>query len=157
MMSCVKIKISRNNANRNMELKVKKLDEDAVLPTRAHATDAGYDLYAGMSYDIRAGDRVQISTKIAMQIPEGYVGLIWDKSGLSHKKGLKVLGGVIDSGYRGEILVGMANISDRSFTMRRGEKVAQLLIQKYKALEVVEVEELEEADRGDAGFGSTGK
>jgi len=140
-----------------MKLKIKKLDREARLPERAHQTDAGFDLFAGMSYNIRPGDRVQVSTKIAMEIPDGYVGLIWDKSGLSHKKGLKVLGGVVDSGYRGEILVGLANISDRSFTMQRGHKVAQMLIQKYEAPEIIEVEELGEADRGDAAFGSTGK
>jgi len=140
-----------------MKLKVKRLEEDVKLPSRAHETDAGYDIYAGMSYDIRPGDRVQVSTKIALEIPSGYVGLIWDKSGLAHKMGLKVMGGVIDSGYRGEILVGIANIGDVQFTLKRGEKIAQLLIQKYEAPEIEEVNELDDADRGDAGFGSTGR
>jgi dUTP pyrophosphatase len=140
-----------------MKLKIKKLDKGAKLPERAHVTDAGLDIFAGMSYNVRPGDRIQISTKIAMEIPIGYVGLVWDKSGLSQKKGLKTLGGVVDSGYRGEVMVGMINLSDRAYTIERGDKVAQMIIQKCEAPEIIEVDKLSEADRGSGAFGSTGK
>ncbi len=140
-----------------MKLRIKKLEEQAKLPERAHLSDAGFDLFAGMAYNVRPGDRVQVSTKIALEIPKGYVGLIWDKSGLSQSKGLKTLGGVVDSGYRGEVMIGIINLSDRAYTIERGDKVAQMLIQKYEAPDIVEVQELADADRGDGAFGSTGK
>ncbi|MCK5026890.1 MAG: dUTP diphosphatase, partial [Candidatus Pacebacteria bacterium] len=94
---------------------------------------------------------------IAMEIPEGYVGLIWDKSGLAIKQGLKVLGGVIDSGYRGEVMVGMINLTNKTYTIAEGHKVAQMIIQKTEMVEIEEVEELSDAQRGDKGFGSSGK
>ena len=98
-----------------------------------------------------------VRTGIAAQIPEGYVGLVWDKSGIAIKEGIKTLGGVIDSGYRGEILVGMINLGDKDYVFETGHKLAQLLIQKVEHIEVVEVRELSETPRGKGGFGSTGK
>ena len=92
-----------------------------------------------------------------MAIPEGYVGLIWDKSGLSQKFGLKNLGGVVDSGYRGEIMVGIVNLGKEDYKFEPGQKVAQLLIQKVESPKIEEVENLEEGLRGENGFGSTGK
>ncbi len=139
-----------------MKLKVKRLVSESKVPTRAHSTDAGYDLYAAIGYDLRPGDRIQIRTGIALEIPTGHVGHVWDKSGLSQKFGLKTLGGVVDSGYRGEIMVGLVNLGDIGYEIQPGDKIAQLVIQKYEAPEIVEVEKLEAADRGDAGFGSTG-
>ncbi len=139
-----------------MMLKVKILDDDAILPEKAHVSDAGYDLFAAIDCSIAPGARVQIHTKIALQIPDGYVGLIWDKSSLSHKKGLKILGGVIDSGYRGELLVGMINFSKEEFGFVRGDKIAQIIFQEYVSPDIIAVKDLDVADRGDAGFGSTG-
>jgi dUTP pyrophosphatase len=139
-----------------MELHIQKLHEEAVLPTYAHDTDAGMDLYCAVDITIAAGDRVQIKTGIALAIPFGYAGLIWDKSGLSHKYGLKVLGGVVDAGYRGEVLVGILNTSTEAYTFAQGDKVAQLLVQKVEHPTIVEVASLEETTRGANGFGSTG-
>lgn len=140
-----------------MEIKVKKLHKDAKLPTYAHHGDAGFDLYAIESVSIPVGARVLVGTGIAMEIPDGYVGLIWDKSGLSMVHGLKNLGGVIDAGYRGEIKAGVVNLSDEDYTITVGHKVAQMLIQKVERADIKEVAELSDTSRGHGGFGSTGK
>lgn len=140
-----------------MELKVKKLHPDAKIPTYAHHNDAGFDLYAMESVTIPVGVRVLVGTGIAVEIPDGYVGLIWDKSGLSNNHGLKTLGGVMDAGYRGEIKVGLMNLSDEDYTITTGHKVAQMLIQKVEHAEIKEVAELTDTARGHGGFGSTGK
>lgn len=139
-----------------MQLFIKKVYPDAVVPQFAHHNDAGMDLYTRESVTILPGQRVQISTGIAMQIPDGYVGLMWDKSGLSHKGGLKTLGGVIDAGYRGEVFVGLCNLGDVAYSFEAGQKVAQLIIQKIEQPTLVVVEELEDSKRGTGAFGSTG-
>ena len=140
-----------------MELKIKKLVPNAILPNYAHKGDAGMDFFALETTTIKKGERLQVRTGITMAIPEGYVGLIWDKSGLSHKYGLKTLGGVIDAGYRGEIMIGMINLGSEDYTIEAGHKVAQMLIQKVESPEIIEVEELDDTSRGTGAFGSTGK
>lgn len=140
-----------------MELKVSKLNSQAVLPNYSYEDDAGFDLYSIEDVTLNPFERFQIKTGISMQIPKGYVGLIWDKSGISHKAGMKTLGGVIDSGYRGEVMVGIVNLSNEIYTFKKGEKVAQMIIQKKETCNIVEVKELEETDRGEKGFGSSGK
>jgi dUTP pyrophosphatase len=102
-------------------------------------------------------ERKQIKTGIALEIPESCVGLIWDKSGLSHRHGIKTLGGVIDSGYRGEVMIGIINLSNTPYTFEKGHKVAQMIVQRIELVDIIEVEELTETERGDSGFGSTGK
>ncbi len=141
----------------SIHLAIKKMSENAVLPSMGHVGDAGFDLYTTEAITVEPGERKQINTGLAMEIPEGYVGLIWEKSGLSHKAGLKTLGGVIDSGYRGEVLIGIINLSDTAYRFEAGHKVAQMIIQKIERPEIVEVEELSQTNRGEAGFGSTGK
>ena len=140
-----------------MKLKIKKLHKDAIIPKHAHYNDAGMDLFAIDSFEMSPNERKSIPVGIAIEIPDGYVGLIWDKSGLSHKYGLKTFGGVIDSGYRGEICVGLMNLSNESFKFEKGHKIAQLLIQKVESIEFEEVKELNNTSRGQEGFGSTGK
>ncbi|MFZ2303942.1 MAG: dUTP diphosphatase [Minisyncoccia bacterium] len=140
-----------------MELKIKKLHPDAKLPTYAHHGDAGFDLYAIESVTIPVGARVLVGTGIAMEIPDGYVGLVWDKSGLSNSHGLKTLGGVMDAGYRGEIKVGVINLGENDYTIEAGHKIAQVIIQKVERAEIKEVTELSDTARGHSGFGSTGK
>ncbi len=140
-----------------MKLLIKKLHPDAKVPSFAHATDAGLDLCALENVTIAPGARASLRTGIALAIPEGHVGLVWDKSGIAHKGGLKTLGGVIDAGYRGEVFVGLLNTSDVPYTFEAGNKVAQILIQAIVQPELVEADELPEADRGDKAFGSTGK
>lgn len=140
-----------------MEIKVKKLHKDAKLPTYAHHGDAGFDLFSIESVNIPVGARVLVGTGVAIEIPDGYVGLIWDKSGLSMVHGLKNLGGVIDAGYRGEIKAGVVNLSDEDYTITAGHKVAQMLIQKVERADIKEITDLSDTSRGHGGFGSTGK
>ena len=140
-----------------MKLNIKKLHPDAKIPTYAHHGDAGFDLFAIESVTIPGGARILVGTGIAMEIPDGYVGLLWDKSGLSMNHGLKNLGGVIDAGYRGAKKAGIINLSSDDYTITAGHKVAQMLIQKVEHAEIKEVEELSNTTRGHSGFGSTGK
>lgn len=140
-----------------MELRIKKLHADAKVPSYAHPGDAGFDLYALEEVVIPVGGRVLVSTGIALEIPSGFVGLIWDKSGLSTTHGLKTLAGVVDAGYRGEVKVGMINLSTEDYVISMGHKVAQMLIQKVERAEITLVTELSETTRGEGGFGSTGK
>lgn len=138
-------------------LQVKRLSEQAVLPSRAHPDDAGLDLFVSEDAVILSGERKTLRTGIALAIPSGHVGLIWDRSGLSAKQGLKTLGGVIDAGYRGEVLVTLQNLGDAPYALRTGDKVAQMLIQKVELPAVREVDELDDTDRGTKSFGSTGR
>ena len=139
-----------------MKLKVKRIHEDAKLPLYQHKGDAGLDIFSSIDCVLEKGEVKPISSGIKVAIPEGYVGLIWDKSGIS-LKGVHRLAGVVDSGYRGEVRVVMVNLGDEPFVIEKGMKIAQLLIQPINEVEVVEVEELEDTSRGEEGFGSTGK
>jgi dUTP pyrophosphatase len=139
-----------------MNLEVKKLVPEAKLPTRAHSDDAGLDLYSSEEYTLQPEERHMVKTGIAVAIPSGFVGLIWDKSGLVVKAGLKTMGGVIDAAYRGEIMVIVANLSDTPYAIEKGAKIAQLLIQKVELPEICEVSELNDTPRGESGFGSSG-
>lgn len=115
------------------------------------------DLFAAEPFELEPGERKSIALGVAIEIPEGYVGLVWDKSGLSHKYGIKQFGGVIDSGYRGEIHAGVMNLSDKVFSFEKGHKIGQLLIQKVEQVDVEEVTELSDSERGDNWLGSTGR
>lgn len=140
-----------------MNIKVKKLHPDAIIPHIAHEGDAGCDLFATESVTLNPGERGQVPTGLALELPLGFVSLIWDKSGISHKEGIKTLGGVIDCGYRGEYKIGVVNLSDKPYTFEKGHKIAQLLIQRVESPIFEESEELSDTSRGEGGFGSTGK
>jgi dUTP pyrophosphatase len=138
-------------------LKIKRLSPNVPIPTYAYEGDAAFDLYCREDVTVQSGERVAVPTGIAMAIPDGFVGLVWDKSGIAIKKGLKTLGGVIDSGYRGEVLVGIYNTDTEPFMFKAGEKVAQMIIQKKEVVRIEEVDELDDdTHRGDKGFGSSG-
>lgn len=139
-----------------MILQAKKLHPDAKLPERAHPHDAGLDLFTVDEVVLEKGATVVLGTGIAMAIPEGYVGLIWDKSGLAAKQGLTCLGGVIDCGYRGEIMVTLANLGTDAYTITKHQKIAQILIQEVALPQLEEVADLDETLRGENRFGSTG-
>jgi len=139
-----------------MQIKVKKLKEDAKLPTHGHPGDAGMDFYAIEDVPFRASGQAQVHTGVAVEIPEGHVGLIWDKSSISFNHGLKIMGGVIDSSYRGEIIMSLRNLSDKDFVLEKGHKVAQMVIQKFEHCDIVEVSEISETVRGEGREGSTG-
>lgn len=141
-------------------LHIKKVHPEARIPSYAHDGDAGMDMYAVEDVTIEPGSIAQIRTGIALSIPDGYVGLCWDKSGLSFTYGLTVLGGVIDAGYRGEIVVGLINLGKNSYTFHRGDKVVQLVLQPVltkASVHIQESETLDDSVRGERGFGSSGK
>ena len=142
-------------------VRIKKLDDRAVIPTYGSAYSAGADLYAIADEDITImpGETVLIHTGLSMEIPVGYVGLIYARSGLASKKGLAPANkvGVIDSDYRGEFMVALHNHSTISHTVSHGERIAQLVLMPYLAAEFVETDSLSDTDRGAGGFGSTGR
>ena len=135
-------------------LKLKKLHEDALVPSKGSEHAAGYDLYAIESVDIRATCRAKIRTGIAIELPFGSVGLIWPRSKLANTFGIQVLAGVVDCDYRGEIMISILNSGHETIEIRKGDKVAQILIQPvfnyYVGFE--EVNELPETERGSAGI-----
>jgi dUTP pyrophosphatase len=133
-----------------------RLIPDAVLPTRAHPNDAGLDLYLAEDVVIGPAAGRTVRTGIALAIPEGHVGLVADRSSMA-KKGLKTAGGVIDAGYRGEILIVLWNLSREEATLSKGERVAQLLILPIATPAVRETDSLDDTARGLKGFGSSGK
>ena len=139
----------------SVKIKIKKLHSDAVVPRYAHPGDAGMDLYSVEDLVLKPKYRAKIKTGISIELPKGYVSLIWDKSGMG-SKGIKVLGGVLDSGYRGEYIIMLVNLSSESLEIKKGQKIAQLLIQKVETPKIEEVKELSETSRGLGGFGSTG-
>jgi dUTP pyrophosphatase len=139
-----------------MELRFTKLQPEAKAPKYAHDTDAGLDLYTTESFTLLPGERRSIPTGIAIAVPEGCAGLIWDKSGIAHTRGLKTLGGVIDAGYRGEIFVGLVNVGTEPQTFVMGDKVAQLIVQAIAQPTPIEVDSLDATPRGEGRFGSTG-
>ena len=132
------------------------LAPEAKVPLRANRSDAGYDLFSTSAKTILApGDRSPFGTGIAVAIPEGYVGYIKPRSGLAARHGIQVLGGVIDSGYRGEIKVLLLNTGRVDADIAHGERIAQLVIQPVASVEFA-VELLADSERGTGGFGSTG-
>lgn len=142
------------------DVPIKKLQENAIIPTYGSECAAGADLYACMeeSVTIQPGKTERIHTGVAMAVPEGYAGLIYARSGLATKKGLAPANkvGVVDADYRGEIMVALHNHSDEPQTVETGERIAQMVITPFLAANYVLTEELSETVRGEGGFGSTG-
>ena len=136
-----------------MDLKIVRLNEKAVIPTYGSQFSAGADLYSAEDDIVLApGETRLVHTGIAMEIPTGYVGLIYARSGIAPAN--KV--GVIDSDYRGEIMVSLFNHSSANQTVAAGERIAQIVITPYLAVNFIETEKLDQTDRGSGGFGSTG-
>lgn len=139
-----------------LTIRFKRLHPDAKIPTYAHPGDAGLDLFATERTVVRKGEVTKVSTGIALEIPAGYVGLMWDKSSLSTQHQLASLGGVIDCGYRGEMIAVIYNAGNKDYVFEKHQKVAQLLIQRIEQAYFEEVHELSNTSRGTGGFGSTG-
>jgi dUTP pyrophosphatase len=135
---------------------VKSLDDKAKTPTRANENDAGWDLYSTVEAIIPPKQRKTVNTGIAIQMPEHFAGLIWPRSGLSVKQGIDVLAGVIDSGYRGEIMVCLYNTSDEDVSIHIGDRIAQIIFQEVPRVIMEVHDSLGSSQRGDNGFGSTG-
>lgn len=143
-----------------MKMKIKKLTDTAKLPTRGSLQAAGYDLYADINEPIciKAHETTMVHTGLSIAVPEGYFGGIFARSGLSTKKGLRPANctGVVDSDYRGPVMVALHNDSEMDQVVEPGERIAQLVVMPYLCVEFEEVDELEETERGAGGFGSTG-
>lgn len=139
-----------------MQLKIKKISEDIETPGFAYEHDAAFDLRAAHSETIKPGEKKIVKTGLAMAIPKGYVGLIWDRSGMAAKFSLHTLAGVIDAGYRGEVGVVMVNLGSEEFNIEKNMRIAQMLIQPVLQPEIEEVDDLDESERGEGGFGSSG-
>lgn len=143
-----------------MELKIKKVRENATIPTRGTSGAAGFDLYACIDepLTLNQGDTALIPTGIAIAVPNGYAAFIHSRSGLSVKRGICLLNsvGVVDSDYRGEVCVGVIKATKEPYTIEPNERIAQMVIKPVEIPELIECEELDETDRGAGGFGSTG-
>lgn len=143
-----------------VKVNLKKLNKNAIVPTRGSVSSAGYDLYACLEsfVEIKPGETVKIPTGLAIEVPEGYVGLIFARSGLSINKNIAPANkvGVCDSDYRGEYIVALKNGGDSTYVVKNGDRVAQLVVVPFLDVEFKEVENLTETKRGENGFGSTG-
>lgn len=139
-----------------MKLKVKKLKDGAKIPTKGHPGDAGIDFYAIEEVIFNPGEQKRVHTGVSLEIPEGHVGLVWDKSSISFNNSLKIMGGVIDSGFRGEFVASLVNLSSTVQTLEKGQKFTQMIIQKFEDCDIVEVDELTDSIRGHGREGSTG-
>ncbi|SHL41014.1 dUTP pyrophosphatase [Nitrosospira sp. Nsp11] len=137
-------------------LKIKLLHPDAKVPTRANATDAGLDLYALDDCIVLPNQIAMVKTGVAMAIPTGYAGVIHPRSGLAIRHGVDRLAGLIDSDYRGELIVALTTVKRWQFEIKAGDRIAQLVIQKVELWNPVVVDELDETERGENGFGSSG-
>ena len=144
-----------------LDVAVRRLDPDLPLPAYAHAGDAGIDLIARCEVTLEpGGGRALVPTGVAVAIPPGYAGFVQPRSGLALKHGVTCLNtpGLVDSGYRGELKVLLVNTDPAlPFTVERGQRIAQLVVQAVEHVRLVEAEDLESSDRGEAGFGSTGR
>lgn len=139
----------------SFKLKVERLTPIAKLPVRSHSSDAGLDIFSTDFYSFLPNERIVAQTGIKLAIPEGFVGLIWDKSGVA-RDGIHTIAGVIDAGFRGEIKVTMINLSQDIYHIAPGQKIAQLIIQRIELPNISEEVIDDTTDRGDRGFGSTG-
>lgn len=140
-----------------MKVKIKRLNAAAKLPTYANPADAGLDLYSLEDFELKPGQRNSFFVGFALEIPEGYVGIIKDKSGLPKNYGLHTMGGVFDACYRGEYNVTLVNLGQEAYQIKAGDKIAQLLIIPCEQAELEEVTELSATQRGEGRFGSSGR
>ena len=142
-----------------IELPIRRLRPDAVVPQRAYAGDAGLDLAACERVELAPGERALVGTGLAVAIPDGYAGFVQPRSGLAARHGLAVVNspGLVDSGYRGEVLVNLLNTDrERPFVVEPGMRIAQLVVLEVPELELVETDELPATERGVRGHGSSG-
>lgn len=137
-------------------IKTKRLTKTATIPTRGSEQAAGLDLHADNDHTVLPNCVSVVPTGIAMAIPDGFVGLVWPRSGLACKYGVQTLAGVIDSDYRGELKVALTTCKKTTMRIEQGDRIAQLLIVPVSMLQCIEVDSLDDTERGACGFGSTG-
>ncbi len=142
-----------------VEISIRRLDPELPLPSYAHPGDAGADIHAAVGVTLEPGERALVPTGIALALPEGYVALVHPRSGLAARHGISIVNapGTIDAGYRGEVQVCLVNTDPREqFAVSRGDRIAQLVIQRFESASFVEAEDLPGSARGIGGYGSTG-
>lgn len=139
-----------------MKIKIKKLNPNCIIPSYAHPGDAGLDLYSLEDYELKPGERKRFDLGFALEFPQGYVALTRDRGSLS-TQAIHNVGGVFDCTYRGEYNCSLINLSDKTFAIKKGDRIAQLIIFPIAYAELEESNELSPTSRGDGRFGSTGK
>ena len=139
-----------------MSLRIKKLTQDAIIPTRGSSASVGYDIYSTDEVVIPPSHRALVGSGLAISLPPGVYGRVAPRSGLAVKNGIQVGAGVVDPDYTGEVKVVLFNHGDKDFQVKKGDRIAQLVLERCETPEVEEVTEVEETDRGAGGFGSTG-
>ncbi len=140
-----------------MKLKIKRLKEDAILPTYAHPGDVGMDLYSLEDYDLKPMERRVFFVGFAMEFDEGYAVIVKDKGSLPNKAGIHTMGGVYDAGYRGEYNIQLINLGQEIYHISKGDKIAQLIVYPIVIAKLEETDKLSESSRGEGRFGSTGQ
>lgn len=140
----------------NLRVKIKRLSPEAVLPKYAHPGDVGLDLYSLEDYELKPGEHHIFFLGFALEFENGYAGIVKDKGSIA-KAGLHALGGVYDAGYRGEYNIHLVNLSNQTYRIEKGHKIAQLILYPVAFAEFEEVEELSSTSRGEGRWGSTGK
>lgn len=140
-----------------MILKIKRIHPDAILPSYAHPGDAGLDLFSLENYVLKPGERKLFEVGFAVEFPDGFAAIVKDKGSLPKNAGIHSMGGVFDAGYRGEYNVNLINLGSEPYHIKKGNKIAQLVIFPIERPHVEEVSELSESSRGKGRFGSTGK
>jgi len=139
-----------------MKINVQKIDPAAKLPSYAYGGDAGMDLFSLEEVSIPAGEKAVLRTGLKFAIPKGYAGFVWDKSGLAAKYNLKTMAGVLDSNYRGELMIVLLNLGKTEYRAERGSKIAQLVIKSVESVDIEEAVIEDKTERGEVGFGSSG-
>jgi dUTP pyrophosphatase len=139
-----------------MKIPAKKLYPDAQLPQMMKEGDAAMDFYSYKDYELSVGEKVIVETGVAIAIPRGYWGNVRDRSGLAAKHSIHTMGGVFDSNYRGEVQIVLINLGQKTYSIKKGDRICQMIIEKHEDLEVLEVEELDETNRGEERFASSG-
>ncbi len=142
-----------------LEIPIVRLDPELPLPAYAHPGDAGADLHTRVDVTLAPGERRLVPTGVALALPDGYVGMVHPRSGLAHRAGLSIVNapGTIDAGYRGEIQVCLVNLDGSTpIELRRGDRIAQLVVQRHETARFTEVDALDDTARGAGGYGSTG-
>ncbi|MCE9628424.1 MAG: dUTP diphosphatase [Candidatus Vogelbacteria bacterium] len=140
-----------------MNLKIKKLNPEAKLPSYAHPGDVGLDLFSLERYELQPGERRIFFLGFALEFPNGFAVLVKDKGSLPKNGGIHTMGGVYDAGYRGEYNVNLINLGQEPYVIEKGDKIAQLVVMPVEIATLEEVEEMSESSRGDGRFGSTGR
>jgi dUTP pyrophosphatase len=151
--------VSEPTLPRGVQVSIRRLDPDLPLPSYAHPGDAGADLHAREDVTLAPGERRLVPTGVALALPDGYVALVHPRSGLAHRSGLSIVNapGTIDAGYRGEVQVCLVNLDPATpIELRRGDRIAQLVIQRFETATFVEADDLPDSSRGAGGYGSTG-